>query len=300
MKTISLKALGALLGADPLGDPETRITGVSSLDRAAPGSLVMVESQDQVEQLQGSSIGAVLRKSGLEVDFPGFEAAEPRLLFAEILEHFHPPRSFAPGVHESASVDQRARVHPTAHVGPFCTVGPHAEIGPKVVLIAFVLIGEKTVVGEGSLLNPHVVIGPECKIGLDCRLEPWAKLGKAVELGDGVDVGAHTSLAEQVVVEAGAKLDNLVLVGPRSRIGAGSLLIGQAAVDRDAVLHKGVIVAGQGSVAPGAVLHAGVQIGGRSLAEGELKAPGPYIGTPAIPLKEEMRRRALERKKQRG
>ena len=44
---------------------------------------------------------------------------------------------------------------------------------------------------------------------------------------------------------------------------------------------------------------AGVQIGGRSLAEGELKEPGPYIGTPAIPLKEEMRRRARERKAKR-
>ena len=296
MKALTLADLGKLLMVEHHGNGSVPIEGISSLNNVKPNTLVMVETAGQLELVARSSASAVLHPSDLDFEGPGIAHNVPRVIFAKILDYFHPPRYPEPGVHETASVDHRAKVDPNAVVGPFCVVGAQATLARGVVLQGFVVIGEGSSVGENSIIQPHVVIGPNCKIGRDSQLEAWSKLGDKVELGDGVDLGAHTNLAKEVVVEAGVKMDNLVLVGPRSRIGACSLLIGQSAVDRDATLHPGVIVAGQGSVGPEAVLHKGVQIGGRSLALGELQEAGPYIGTPAVPLKEEMRRRAAEKR----
>lgn len=300
MKALSLTELCTMLLVEHHGDGSVSIEGISSLDNVKPKTLVMVESAEQLKKVAQSPASAILHPSDLEFEGPGIAHNVPRLVFARILDYFHPPRYPEPGVHDTASVDHRASVDPNAVIGPFCVVGAKATLAAGVVLQGFVVIGEGTRVDENSIIQPHVVIGTNCQIGRDCQLEAWSKLGDSVELGDGVDLGAHTNLAKDVVVEAGVKVDNLVLVGPRSRIGAGTLLIGQSAVDRDATLHPGVIVAGQGSVGPDAVLHPGVQIGGRSLALGELKEAGPYIGTPAVPLKEEMRRRASAKKAHRA
>lgn len=300
MKALSLAELCKILGVEYHGNGSVPIEGISSLNQVKPNTLVMVESAEQLERVAQSSASAVLHPSDIEFEGPGIAHDLPRVVFAKILDTFHPPRYPAPGVHETASVDHRASVDPNAVVGPFCVVGAHATLARGVVLQGFVVIGEGSSVGENSIIQPHVVIGTNCQIGKDCQLEAWSKLGDAVELGDGVDLGAHTNLAKGVVMESGVKVDNLVLVGPRSRIGSCTLLIGQSAVDRDAVLHPGVIVAGQGSVGPEAILHPGVQIGGRSLALGELTEAGPYIGTPAVPLKEEMRRRAAAKRARRA
>ena len=130
MKPISLEKLGEMLGAPPQGDPQTVVSGVSSLDFCRPGTLVMVESKDQLDALSGTEVAAVLCKTGVETDRPGFCCDEPRILFAGVLEYFHPEPQFQPGVHESATVDHRAEVDESAYVGPFCTVGPNVKIGP--------------------------------------------------------------------------------------------------------------------------------------------------------------------------
>lgn len=295
----TLSQLCEILEVEFHGDGDTEVKNFRSLDQREAGSLVMVENSQQLQALEGSDIAAILHPEELEVTFPGIAHNKPRVILAKILRHFHPRSRPEPGIHATATVDSRAEIDPSATVGPFCVIGPQSRIAAGVHLVAYVAVGEDSQVGQGSILGPHVVLASKCQVGRDCQLEAWAKLGKAVRIDDGVDVGAHSSLGDEVHVQMGAKIDNLVLVGPRSVVGPGSLLIGQSAVDRDATLHSGVIVAGQGSVGPEAVLHSGVQVGGRSLATGVLKEAGPYLGTPAIPLKDEMRRRVLEKKKAR-
>ena len=297
--SITLSELSQKLGVDHHGDGSVTILGFRSLDRQAPGMMVMAEESDQLEKVSAEA-ACVLHSEKLEVNKPGIAHKNPRILLARILELFHPQARPEPGVDELATVDSRVEIHETASVGPHCVVGARAKLGAGVVLRAYVVIGEDTIVGDGSFIQPHVVIGAGCKIGRDCQLEPWAKMGEGATLGDGVDLGAHTNIGNEAEIQIGAKADNLVLVGPRTKVGPGSLLVGQSAVDRDAVLHAGVVIAGQGSVGAEAILHTGVQVGGRSLATGELKEAGPYLGTPAIPLKDEMRRRAREKKAQRG
>lgn len=295
MEPITLASLANTLKLEFHGEGETPLAGICSLNNLKADCIVMIEAVDQVDKVAGK-VAAILHPLDLEVEGPGISAKLPRAVFAQLLEHFHPTPRPESGVHPTATVDSRAKIHPSASVGPYCSVGPGAKIGAGTILFGFAVVGEDAQVGDNCLIQPHVIVGRSCRLGSDCQLEAWAHLGEGVELGDEVDVGAHSSLAHGVKVGPGAKIDNLVVVGPRSEIGAGSLLVGQSAVDRDAKLHPGVVLAGQASVGPGAELVSGIQLGGRALALGKLDKPGPYLGNPAIPLKEEIRRRAQERK----
>ena len=296
MRSITLKELSLTLGCEYQGDGETLIEGVSSLDSKTKNTIVMVSTSAHIEGLKNSSIAAILYPEGLETSLPGITHKEPRILLAKILEYFHPESRPEPGIHENATVDSRAEVHPSAYIGPFSVVGPNVSIAADVILEAYVVVGQDSKIGPGTTVQPHVVIGKECQIGGDCQFEAWSKLGERVKVGHGVDLGAHSNLGRECQVQDVAKIDNLVLIGERSVIGPCSMLIGQAAVDKDAILHAGVVVAGQSTVDSGAELCSGVQIGSRSLVVGKLEKAGPYIGNPAIPMKEELKRRAIERR----
>lgn len=292
----TLAQLAELLQATFHGSGEVVIKGVCGLESPLPGHLGMAESAANVQVLQEAGVAAILHGPDLSLEGPGLVVSQPRVAFARLLDFFRPEMLPSPELHPTAVVDPRAQIDPSAYVGPHCVIGPGAKIGPKVYLQAFVSLAEKVVIGADCRLYAHVVVGEGSQLGDDCRLEPWAQVGRDCRLGPGVDLGAHSSLARGVVVEPGVKIDNLVVVGPRSVIGAASLLVGQSSVDRDARLHAGVILAGQSAVGPEAELASGVQLGGRSWALGKLAEPGPYLGNPARPLKEEMRRQALERR----
>ena len=294
---MTLEDLAKMLEIPHHGDGSLEIRGVCSLENVRRHHLMMVETAEQLEAIERPEDTPLLHPEDLEVTAPGIASPNPRQHFAAILAHFHPAPNYGSQVHESAVIDPRAEIAPSAFVGPHCVIGPLARIGERVVLQAFVSVGEHTVVHEDCRLMAHSVVGRNCELGRDCQLEAWSHLGDHVVLGDAVDLGAHTSLSHHVVVGAGAKLDNLVVVGPRSQVGAGCLLVAQSSVDRDAQLHPGVILAGQASVGPEAELVSGIQLGGRSWALGKLDKPGPYLGNPARPLKEELRRQALEKRK---
>lgn len=292
----TLGQLAELLGATLHGNADLVLEGVCGLESPLADHIGMAETAANIATLRESGVSAVLHGPDLEVDGDGLVAKQPRVAFAKLLQHFRPEILPSAGIHPSAVIDPRAEIDATAYVGPHCVVGPRAQIGPRVYLQAFVNVAEDVVIGPDCRLHAHVVIGHSSQLGQDCRLEPWAQVGRESRLGDRVDLGAHSALSHNVVVESEVKVDNLVVVGPRSVIGAASLLVGQSSVDRDAKLHPGVILAGQSAVGPEAELVSGVQLGGRSWALGKLAEPGPYLGNPARPLKEEMRRQAAERR----
>lgn len=292
----TLAQLADIVHGEAHGDGALEVSGICSVENPRAGSIAMAESAEHLEALEGSGVVAILHSGDLRVAGPGLLHAQPRIAFARLLDLFHPEPKVKAGIHPTAVVDPRASVDASAEVGPHCTIGPGAVIGANCYLQAFVSVAEGAVLGPDCRLYAHVTVGRDSHLEGDCRLEPWAQLGNKVRLGAGVDLGSHTALAHGVTVEPGAKFDNLVVVGARSRVGAGTLLVGQSSVDRDAVLHPGVVLAGQSAVGPEAELFSGVQLGGRSWALGKLDKPGPYLGNPARPLKEEMRRCALERK----
>ena len=175
MTTFTVSDLARRVGADVLGDPDRRLSGVASLDVAGPEDLAFFAREAMREAVRGTRAGAVLTPRSFEpaeVRFSVLKVDDPHLSFAAIVRLFHPEPPPAPGTHPSARVDEGARIGEAVSVGP----GAVVEDGARV--------------GSGTWVGPGTLIGRGARVGVDCRLGHAVSVLHGVELGDRVRVHA--------------------------------------------------------------------------------------------------------------
>jgi UDP-3-O-[3-hydroxymyristoyl] glucosamine N-acyltransferase len=110
---------------------------------------------------------------------------------------------------------------------------------------------------------------------------------------DDVEIGANAGLDRarfgKTVIGAGSKLDNLVQVAHNVEIGKHCLLIALSGVAGSAKLGDFVTLGAQTGISGHIEIASGVQLAGQSGVHKSITAPGPYVGAPAKPAKEELR-----------
>ncbi len=288
-----LSELAERLGGRVVGDPERRVTGVASLERAEPGDLAFLTSRRFRRDAARSRAGALLvppdaeelaarGRSLLVVD-------DPELARNRVLELFDPSPGLVPGVHPSAAVDPEALVSAAAEVGPFAVIGAGSVVAAGARVGAHAVVGRDCQVGEGSVLHPHVVLYDRTRLGRRVVVHSGTVLGadgfgytsradghhKVPQVGalwveDDVEIGAVSALDRATLgatrVGAGTKIDNLVQVGHNVEIGRGALLCGQSGIAGSARLGDGVVLAGQAGVGDHIDLGDRVQVGAASAA----------------------------------
>lgn len=309
----TLGEIARLIGAVLEGNPSTPISGVASLERAEVGTLVLVAEARLLPQLVGSRASAVIAPPGLSVgDRPVLRTENPRLAFAHVLELFHPPPMYPPGIAPSAVIAPDATVHPNATIAPFVVVESGAVIEAEVVISPFVYVGPRAWIGEGSRVHPNVTIQADVRVGRRCLIHPGAVLGgdgfgflfdgkshrKVPQVGtvvieDDVEIGANVCIDRatlgETLVGRGTKIDNLVQIAHNVTIGERSILVAQAGVAGSSRIGQDVVLGPQSGVVDHVTVGEGSQVGGQS---GVIRdtAPGSKLwGSPARPFDEELR-----------
>ncbi|MYG48605.1 MAG: UDP-3-O-(3-hydroxymyristoyl)glucosamine N-acyltransferase, partial [Gemmatimonadales bacterium] len=120
MVAFTVSDLARCVGADVLGDPERRLTGVASLDVAGPEDLAFFAREAVREAVQRTRAGAVLTPRSFEpgaVRFSVLKVDDPQLSFARIVRLFHPEPAPPPGIHPSAQVAEGARIGEAVSLG---------------------------------------------------------------------------------------------------------------------------------------------------------------------------------------
>ena len=114
-----------------------------------------------------------------------------------------------------------------------------------------------------------------------------------VVLENDVEIGANACIDRarfgRTVVGEGSKIDNLVQVGHNVEIGKHCILVALSGVAGSAKLQDHVTIAAQAGINGHIEIASGVQLGGKSGAFQSITEPGAYMGSPAKPLKEEIR-----------
>ena len=285
--------LAERLGGRVVGDPERRVSGVASLERAEPEDLSFLTDARHRREAQRSRAGALI----VAPDGEGLRSAtrsvlvveDPELARNRVLEIFHPPRKLVPGVHPTAVVDPEALVSAEAEVGPFAVIGAGSVVAAGARVGAHTVVGRDCHVGIGSVLYPHVVLYDGTRLGRRVVIHSGAVLGadgfgytsrsdghrKVPQVGalwveDDVEIGAVSALDRATLgitrVGAGTKIDNLVQVGHNVEIGRGAILCGQSGIAGSARLGDGVVLAGQAGVGGHIELGDRVKVGAASAA----------------------------------
>ncbi len=313
-------APGAELRA-PKGATE-RFVGVAPLQLAGPDQVSFLDNRKYLPALEASAAGAVILHPDLLGRLPSASAAlvtaEPYVAWARIAALFHPVRPARPGVHPSAFVDPAARVEPSAEIGPMaivladadigagCRIGPGALVGEGVVLGADCRIGAGAGVTH-ALLGARVYVYPGARIGQEgfgfastaAGMLTVPQLGRVV-LEDDVEVGANSTVdrgsAQDTVIGAGSRLDNLVMIAHNVRLGRCCVVVSQAGISGSTTLEDFVVVAAQAGLTGHLRIGRSARIGAQAGIMSDVEAGAAVVGSPAMPVREFFRNVAFLRR----
>jgi UDP-3-O-[3-hydroxymyristoyl] glucosamine N-acyltransferase len=229
----------------------------------------------------------------------------PYLAFAHAIEFFYQAPKYEPGFHPTALIAKSARIGAGAHIGPYCVVEKDAHIGRNSVLHSFVTIYQGARIGDDFFAHSHAVVREFCQVGNRVILQngaiiggdglgfakqsdgTWYKMqqsGPAV-LEDDVEVQANACVDRATVGETrighGSKLDDLVLVGHASRVGANTMLCGQVGLAGSTKVGDGCILAGQVGTAGHLTIGDGSVVTAKSGIPSDIPPRSMYSGYPA-------------------
>jgi UDP-3-O-[3-hydroxymyristoyl] glucosamine N-acyltransferase len=310
---MKLQELAQKLGCRLEGNPGTEISGVAGIERAAPGQLTFLANRRYSPLLKTTKASAVLVEEGIGLQRePGLEpltalrTPNPYLAFAHAIELFYEVPLYEPGVHPTAVIVATAKIGEGAHIGPYCFIDEGVVIGEQAVLHSFVTIYREAKIGANFFAHAHAVVREGCRIGDRVILQngvviggdglgfakradgTWDKMvqsGPAV-LEDDVEVQANACIDRATVGETrigrGTKIDDLVLVGHASQVGANTMLCGQVGLAGSTKIGENCILAGQVGTAGHLTVGDGTVITAQSGVPNDVPARALYSGYPAV------------------
>lgn len=270
-----LSQLAALCGAEVLGDGETVITGMNSIEQAGAGDITFLSNPARYrEALKGLSAGAIILapQQAERVTIPRLVSVNPYACYARVAALLFPEVRPAPGIDPSAVVHPTATLSQDVHVGPHASIGEGAHLAAGVVVEAGSVVGRSVRLGSGTHLHPRVVIYEGCQLGERVILHSgvvigadgfgmapdqgkWLKIPQVgrVVIGDDVEVGANTTIDRGAIddtrIEDGVKMDNLIQIGHNCQIGAHTVIAGCVGISGSTKIGRGCRIGGASGIA---------------------------------------------------
>ncbi len=310
---MKLSELAKTLSCRLEGPPEIEIQGVAGIEQATSGQLTFLANKRYIPLLKTTRASAVLIVEGGPLDrapnLPSLAAlrtANPYLAFAHALELFYKPPRYEPSVHPTAVIARTARVPEGAHIGPYCFIDEEAELGQNAILHSFVTIYQGAKIGDDFFAHAHAVVREHCRIGNRVVLQNGAIIGgdglgyakqkdgtwyKMVQSGpavleDDVEVQSNACIDRATVGETrigrGTKIDDLVLVGHASQLGANNMICGQTGLAGSTRIGDNCIFAGQSASSGHLTVGDNVIVTAQSGLPRDVASNQIRSGTPAV------------------
>ena len=270
--TWTVHTLAERLGLEYVGEGDTPLVRVASLESAQADCVTFVSRSEFVEQLAGTQAGVVIlaREHAGRSPCAAILSDNPYAAYARAAQLLH-PESRPSGISPRACVDASARLGADVYVGPGAVVEAGAEIGARTAIEAGAYVGAGARVGADVRLGARAVLAHGCRLGDRCRVQPGAVIGGdgfgyardgeewvripqvgAVLIGNDVDIGANTTIdrgaLDDTIIEDGVKLDNLIQIAHNVRIGAHTAMAGCTGVAGSAVIGRRCTIGGAASI----------------------------------------------------
>jgi len=315
---LTIKEIADLVSGEVIGDDNLTISGAAPIRDAGPSEITLADDPRYASKLAACPAAAVI----LPVGFPACEktcvvVADVHAAFASLVQHFCPPtRGVVRGISPLASVSL------SASLGPGCIIEPYAVIGDQVELAAGVHVGAGVVIEPGCRIGARTRLFPRCvlyrdtQVGADCRIHAGAVLGAdgfgyvtrggqhhlSAQLGrvvieDSVEIGANSTIDRgtynDTVIGTGTKIDNLVMIAHNCRLGKHNLICSQVGIAGSCRTGDYVVMAGQVGIGDHVDIGDGATLAAQAGVMNNIPAKSVYLGSPALPIKEQMRNWAV-------
>lgn len=293
-------------------DPKSldiKISQVAPLGNSCASDLVFLENRKHIERLKPSTALAcfvkeadadlVSGKSVLPIITP-----TPRAHFARVLAKLY--SNVSPTYTRKVSGrDKNTKIHPSAIIASDVEIGRDVEIGPYSVIGAGVIIGAGTKIGSNVDIS-HAIIGENCIIksgsviggtgfgvAHDERgIVDIPHLGRVI-LSDRVSIGSQSCVDRgqlgDTMIGTDTKIDNLVQIAHNVVIGTGCAIAGHSGLSGSCILGDYVMLGGSVGLADHVEIGDKASIAARSGVMHNIPAGETWFGTPAQPIRDQMR-----------
>lgn len=296
-------------------DGAQSVDNVAPLDVAEGSDLSFLDNIKYKEQFTVTKAGACFVQPAMAEFAPDgvslLITPTPYKSYALAAQAFYPQNAF------DAAISEQASIHPDATIGAGCRIDPMAVIGANAE------IGENCWIESGAVVADNVQIGARCRIGSNSNvshavigdhvhLYPGVRIGQdgfgfaidpsgyvkvpqlgRVVIGSHVEIGSNTCIdrgaGPDTVIGQGTWIDNLVQIGHNVKIGNGCVIVSQVGISGSTVIEDYVVIGGQVGIAGHLRVGTGVRIAAQSGVMRDVPAGQEVMGSPAIPIKENMR-----------
>lgn len=310
---IKLKEINEIINGELIGDGETVISDISSINKAKKGEITFLINKNYEKYLDECQASAIIVDSSLASDKLKNRniilTKNPALSYIKVANIFNIVKKKETGISHLASISKSARIATTASISPFVFIGDDAVVGERVTLFPFVHIGDGTIIGDDSIVYPNVTIYDRTEIGKRVIIHGGTVIGsdgfgyiwdgekhqKIPQLGtvlieDDVEIGANVTIdratLETTVIKKGTKIDNLVQIAHNVSIGENSIIVAQVGIAGSSTIGKNVILAGQVGVRDHVTIGDNTRAGGQTGITKDVKAGSIVSGTPHMPHKD--------------
>jgi len=318
---LTLDELVSLTGGKLLrSDADCKITGLAALDDAGSEDVSFLGNEKYYQDFLKTAAAVVLIPAEVPEYPPNvalIEVANPSAAFGKVVKHFvQKRRSFTPGIHPAAYVAEDVKIDASrvcvkagAVIESGASIGNGSEIGCGSVVGFGVSIGEdcelhaNVTIYDGCEIGNRVICHSGCVIGsdgygyelIDGRHVKVDQVG-IVQVEDDVEIGANSTVDRarfgKTIIGEGSKLDNLVQIGHNVTLGKHCLVVSQAGIAGSSHLGDYVTMAAKSGCAGHVNIGDKAVLTAKAAAMKDLKGGVVYMGMPARPMREELKKMA--------
>lgn len=303
--------IATLLGGKIIGNPNSKVSDVGSIETAKEGQLTFLCDAKYVQYLAQTSASIVLITDSIpyedETNATIIRVENARAAMGQLLvliaKAMNPDRR---GIEQPSFVSEGVIISDDAYIGAFTYIGKNVQLGKGVQIYPHCYIGDNVKIGDNTILYAGVKIYYNCVVGNSCILhsgvvvgsdgfgfEPDAKgvnqklpqIGNVI-IEDDVEIGANTTLDRAMmgstIVRRNAKIDNLVQVAHNVEVGESTFLCAQVGIAGSSKVGSHCILTGQVGVAGHLEIADNCIFGAQAGVASSVRKPGVYNGTPVI------------------
>lgn len=289
------------------GDGDLDVQRVAGIQDAGVGDVTFLANPKYEKTLHTTRASAViLRDEAPAAPCAMLRAKDPYLAFARAVGIFAPTWKPAPGVHALAAVAGDAVLGRDVSIGAFVVIGEGSTIGDGTVIFPNATIGPGARIGRDCVIHSHVSIRERVTLGDRVILQNGVVVGgdgygfvrrgdgshekipqvATVVIEDDVELGANTTVDRPAVgetrIQAGTKIDNLVMIGHGVTIGRNVLMAAQVGIAGSTHIEDDVVFGGQVGVGGHLTIGRGAIAVGQSGVTNSLDPGARVAGYPAI------------------
>jgi UDP-3-O-[3-hydroxymyristoyl] glucosamine N-acyltransferase len=305
----SLTELAQIVQGQVIGDGNTRIYGVTSLDAPKVGCITFVENNHKLKLAEESPIAAlIIPEKSTSIKKPAIQSRLPKLAWAVLLGIFNPDQTFEGGVSKLAFISNSAKIGSDVTIEPFAHIGEKVEIGDHSVIRSHAFIDQAVQIGHSSVIHPFVMIYRDTRIGNQVTIHAGSVIGtdgfgyifdgakqaKIPQVGnviieDCVEIGACSTIDRATIgstlIRKGVKIDNLVQIAHNVEIGTHTCLSAQVGISGSSKVGNYVTMGGRVGLGDHCEVGDQVMLGAQAGLPTGKKIPAKqiWIGAPARP-----------------